>query len=194
MVRLKVKDKYQELFTHIKQAKNLLIFDYIPDTSLNVIFHANFANRFLTDFANDNDVDTVARAIADLYGRKWDNLLTEYISSIDSLSEYAQVYRETVKSSNNTNMDRNAVSKVSAFNDVSTSVSAGDDFVDNNSDNETSSTSNTGEKVREYTLQKIKDSQHYTDVLNYLQKNIISDIIFTDVNSMLTLCIFDLED
>ena len=193
MVRLKVKDKYQELFTHIKQAKNLLIFDYIPDTSLNVIFHANFANRFLTDFANDNDVDTVAKAIADLYGRKWDSLLAEYISSIDSLAEYAQVYRETVRSANSTNMDRNTVSKVSAFNDVSASP-VGDDFVDNNSDNETTSSTDTGEKVREYTLQKVKDSQHYTDVLNYLQKNIISDIIFTDVNSMLTLCIFTLED
>lgn len=192
MVRLKVKDKYQELFTHIKQAKNLLIFNYIPDTSLNVIFHANFANRFLTDFANDNDVDTVAKAIADLYGRKWDNLVTEYISSIDSLSEFAQVYRETVRSSNNGSMDRNTVSKVSAFNDVSSS--AGDDFIDNNSDNETSTTTDTGEKVREYTLQKVKDSKHYADVLEYLQKNIISDIIFTDVNSMLTLCIFTLED
>ena len=119
-------------------------------------------------------------------------MVTEYISSIDSLSEFAQVYRETVRSSNNGSMDRNTVSKVSAFNDVSSS--AGDDFIDNNSDNETSTTTDTGEKVREYTLQKIKDSKHYTDVLNYLQKNIISDIIFTDINSMLTLCIFDLED
>ena len=55
MSRLKVKDKYQELFTHIKQVKNLLIFDYIPDTSLNVVFNADYGNRFLTDFANDND-------------------------------------------------------------------------------------------------------------------------------------------
>ena len=192
MKRLRVKEKYQDLFTHIKTARKLLIFDYIPDTSLNVIFNANYGNRFLTEFANDNDVDKVAVAITDLFGRKWDNLVTEYISSIDSLSEFAQVYRETVRSSNNGSMDRNTVSKVSAFNDVSSSV--GDDFIDNNSDNETSTTTDTGEKVREYTLQKIKDSKHYTDVLNYLQKNLISDIIFTDINSMLTLCIFDLED
>ena len=192
MERLRVKEKYQDLFTHIKTANNLLIFDYISDTSLNVIFNANYGNRFLTEFANDNDVDTVAKAIADLYGKKWNSLLTEYLSSIDSLSEFAQVYRETVRSSNNGSMDRNTVSKVSAFNDVSSS--AGDDFIDNNSDNETSTTTDTGEKVREYTLQKVKDSKHYADVLNYLQKNIISDIIFTDINSMLTLCIFDLED
>ena len=57
MERLRVKEKYQDLFTHIKTAKNMLIFDYISDTSLNVIFNANYGNRFLTEFANDNDVD-----------------------------------------------------------------------------------------------------------------------------------------
>lgn len=180
---MKVKEKLNDLFTNMKTKKNLLIFDFINPTILDELYIFNYGNRNLNEKSVEIEKDVLINMIVGIYGNKWDNIFTTHTNSIEELKNYNELVTETIKDDGSVNFNRNATNKISAYNV--------EDFVNDSSNTniETSETNNI--RVREYEIKRLKEVGHYDKIIAYLNKQNIYDMMFKDVNKLVTTLIME---
>ena len=168
------KDRVSEIST----IHNLLVFDFLEPIELDNIYSFKYGNRQLSSKAESTDKNVVVRIIANYFAERWDNHFLTITETIEELKNYTETVKETITDSGSIEFNRNSLNKVSAFN--------ADDFVDSSGDDniETSETEN--EKIRTYEITKLKDMNFYDNVLNYLNKANVYDIMMADINSVIT--------
>ena len=66
-----------------------------------------------------------------------------------------------------------------------------DNFVDDNSENETQKTTTDNTKTRQQTLTKVRNTTEYQNLILYLRNDYLCDTIFTDINDISTLSIYE---
>ena len=175
---MQVKEKCSGLFTEMRNISPLPLFDFIDADTLNQLYIMKYGNRELTSNVVDVDVTLLARVIIRTYGFKWDNMVLNLTNSIKELADYNELITETITDEGSLHLTRENINKVSAYNV--------DDFINNSSDDNSETNTNTKLKKRQYEIRKLKDIKVYEKVNSYLNKTNICDIIFTDINQMLT--------
>lgn len=187
MERAKVKDV--ESFILFKTMKNngvdLGIFDFITPEKLDTYYINMFGERFLSAIFINNTISDVAEIINGLYKTKWNSLLAFIASKIDGLKTYSEKLTETIVDTGNVETNRTNMNDVSAYND--------ENFVNNDRDTENAKTQyNELTKTRTQCIDKLNPNE-LNNVVMFLTNNFVHDTIFNDVNSVITLNIFDFD-
>lgn len=179
---MQVKEKCVSIFTEMKKIKPLALFDFIDDGTLNQLYLIKYGNRELTSNVADVDVTLLASVLIRAYGFKWDNMVLNLTNSIKELADYNELITETITNEGSLHLTRENINKISAYNV--------DDLVNNSSDDNSETNTSTNLKKRQYEIKKLKDIKVYERVNTYLNKTNIFDIIFIDINRVLTTKIF----
>ena len=179
---MQVKEKCLGLFTEMRKINPLPIFDFIDEDTLNQLYIMKYGNREVTSNVVDVDVTLLARVLIRTYGFKWDNMVLNLTNSIKELADYNELITETITDEGSLHLTRENINKVSAYNV--------DDFVNNSSDDNSETNTSNNLKKRQYEIKKLKDIKVYERVNTYLNKTNICDIIFMDINQLVTTKIF----
>ena len=179
---MQVKEKCGGLFTEMRKINPLPIFDFIDEDTLNQLYIMKYGNREVTSNVVDVDVTLLATVLIRTYGFKWDNMVLNLTNSIKELADYNELITETITDEGSLQLTRENINKVSAYNV--------DDFVNNSSDDNSETNTSNNLKKRQYEIKKLKDIKVYERVHTYLNKTNICDIIFMDINQLVTTKIF----
>lgn len=179
---MQVKEKCSYLFTEMEKISPSPIFDFIDTYTLNDLYIMKYGNRELTSNVVDMNVTELARTLILTYGFKWDNMVLNLTNSIKELAEYKELITETITDEGSLHLTRENINKVSAYNV--------EDFVNNSSDDNSETNTTNNLKKRQYEIKKLKDVKAYERLNAYLLKTNICDIIFMDINQLLTTKIF----
>ena len=172
-----------------------------PDNLDNAFLRLN-GNYLISDCINDSmvnnapDLQMLAQIIKDLYFFKWNKIYDILIQEVPLLQSYIEeISEETTGETTNTNNSAigstiGTVNKVSAYNESDFVNKDNEEQTENRTDNTTNNGTNNGTR----TVTKKGFNGSYSKDLNeqiiYLKNNLIYDIIFNDVKSILMLSIF----
>lgn len=177
-----VYDKFSEngLFAALNSVATLP-FNITPSTC-DILYNNMYGSRLLSRFGRDNDVSTIATVLQQMFYDKWANAWNSYQSYADMILGDKETTKEQVVDDNKnegTNTDTNTVS---AYND--------ENFV--NDDKKLTEIKNKidNKRTRDKTVRKTNINT-VEKVSELLQKDFLYDTIFIDVNTVLTLNIFD---
>lgn len=180
--RKKIKEIDFTLFAEIAKTKQLAIFDFISPEKLDLYYSNMYSERFESNVLMNNIISDVAEIVIGFYATKWDSILAYITSSIPVLKNYGEKITETITDNGTDNNTRESVEKVSAYND--------ENFVNDNQNTDTYTGTTTNSKERTQIVESLNASE-LDKIILYLQSNYVYDTIFTDVNEMLTLSVFE---
>lgn len=173
----------QGLFTTM-QSKGLLPveFDDLSGEQMDLLYNNLHGVRQLARIGRDLTVDQIAELLGNLYYKKWTDNLAYYATKADLLKGDKETVTENFVDDNNMVDKRTSTNSVSAYND--------DDFVNNDKDDSTNTikTDNKRDRTLTRTMLRVSDVKSLQELL---QNNFLCDIIFVDVNTVLTLKIFE---
>lgn len=153
----------------------------LSSEEIDLLYYNVHGTRTLARIGRTLNIEELADLIGKMFKTKWSNALELYLKENDYLKGDKEVITENITDDNQTTDERTNTSQVSAYND--------DDFV-NNDKNDSLDTINTDNKrdrlLTRYNL-KLSDVEK---LRNLLQNNFLYDIIFVDVNTVLTLSIY----
>lgn len=167
---------------------DLGIFDFISPEKLDLYYVNMYGERFLSNIFINNTISDVAEIINGFYTTKWNSLLA-YITSKNSAltgnNPYSEKLMETIIDTGEVETDRTNTNTVSAYND--------NDFVNNDKDTTHETTGyNDLTKTRTQYIEKLSP-ETLNNVVLFLTNNFVYDTMFTDVNNIITLCIFSFD-
>lgn len=188
---MKVREKFteQKLFNTIFQKGYFNFGSIIPTETMDTYYLMNHGNRTLSYMGENNTVDEIAELLLGLYADKWNKLYEVAMKEISVEFNYKETVSENVDDTGTNTADITSTNTgtVSAYND--------ENFVNNDKDESVSKNqgSSTNKKVRTFTKEILNGNitQNIESVIKHLTNNYFCDIIVVDVNSVLTLSIFD---
>lgn len=185
----KIKDiENFNLFQEISSGNFLDIFDVVSAENMDFYYLAMYGERYTSNLFNKYEISKVAEIISQLYNDKWNNIYNYIKNSVPILNTYGNKTSEVTTNTGAENTERTLENKISAYN--------ASDYSENTKDVENSNLTFTDRKTtKETTYTDIKNID-LNNIVDYLKTNYIYDTIFTDVNNIITLSIFDssLED
>lgn len=166
---MKVKNKFNKLFElyHIANPSNKFI-----TANLDPLYIMKYGNKDLTTYATDENIDTIIDSIYTFYDNKWTKLYVYYNSLLDSIMNGG----ETVK------REETGLEKSTTTNKL---ASYDDDTLQNSDSNEYEK-----QPITKTTTTIDSKLSGYESRFDYLQSTDFYDIIFIDVNKLLTLDIY----
>lgn len=182
MIKLNTLEPLPDIFNQLEVINpNLKIFEIIGNgTELDSLYLALYGERYTTDTL---DSEKSAKFINMLYAKKWDNAYTLIESTDMILSDLGSKDIETVTKKYKYTDTIKDVDSLPAFDDTELNV-------DTQNDRQLSHDEITDDNVNEtVTVKDKKDMDGFNKSYEYLMKNWIYDIVFTDVNSLITLSI-----
>lgn len=180
---MKLADKTLNIFSAIKTVNpELKLFNYIDTTVMDEYYNGMYSECTLSPLAEKSTVETLARLLNGFYHIKWDNLIDGYTKGIENILTFGTTnnYTETRKNTGENNNTQ--VNDVVAFDS--------DDYK-NDTKSETTNTSTEDETITHTTEQK--NARNVSLVFNFLLRNNVISNIINDVNSILTLSIYERE-
>lgn len=178
---MKLSEKELNIFTAIKAVNSdLELFKYIDETVIDEYYNAMYSERTLSPLAEQSTVETLARLLNGVFNLKWDNLIKGYTTAIEKLLTFGtnDSYTET-RTSNEEGTDL-TVNSVTGFND--------EDYSNSNK-SDTTNSNNVNESIT-HTTQR-SSARNVNIIWNYLLRNNVIYNIIDDVNSILTLSIYN---
>ena len=166
---MKVKDKFNKLFElyHIYNPSNKFI-----TSNLDPIYIMKYGEKYLTTYATDEDINIIIDSIYTFYDSKWNKLYDYYNSLLDSIMNGG----ETVK------REESGLEKSSTTNKL---ASYDDDTLQNSDYSEYEK-----QPITKTTITIDSKLSGYKSRFDYLKNTDFYDIIFTDVNKLITLDIY----
>lgn len=172
----------QGLFSTM-QSKGLLPieFDDLSGEQMDVLYNNLHGVRQLARIGRDLSVDDLADLIGNMYHKKWTENLEYYALKANMMQGDKETVTEQIVDDNEMVDERTTTNSVSAYND--------DNFVNNDKDDSTNTINTDNERNRTLTrrMLRVSDAKSLQELL---QNNFLCDIIFVDVNTVLTLKIF----
>lgn len=181
---MKLADKQIKVFNLI-QASNpdLKLFTYCDADTLDTFYNAMYSERTLAPIIDKMTPQTIGNTINSLFHMKWDNLIDGYVSAIERLLTFGTKETVTENTGSEGNSTDTTTNTVSAYND--------DEFTNDNKSEE--KTTNKSDVKRTRTTDR-SSARNVNIIWNYLLRtNVIYNII-DDVNSVITLSIYESED
>ena len=177
-----VYDKFSEngLFAALNNVATLP-FNIMPSTC-DILYNNMYGSRLLSRFGRDNDVSTIATVLQEMFYEKWANAWDSYQSYADMILGDKETTQEKIVDDNENTGRNTDTNTVSAYND--------ENFV--NDDKKSTEIHNEidNKRTRDKTVRKTNINT-VEKVSELLQKDFLYDTIFIDVNTVLTLNIFD---
>lgn len=172
----------QGLFSTM-QSKGLLPieFDDLSGEQMDVLYNNLHGVRQLARIGRDLSVDDLADLIGNMYYKKWTENLEYYALKANMMQGDKETVTEQIVDDNEMVDERTTTNSVSAYND--------DNFVNNDKDDSTNTINTDNQRDRTLTrrMLRVSDAKSLQELL---QNNFLCDIIFVDVNTVLTLKIF----
>lgn len=172
----------QGLFSTM-QSKGLLPieFDDLSGEQMDVLYNNLHGVRKLARIGRDLSVDDLAELIGNMFYKKWTENLEYYALKANLLQGDKETVTEQIVDDNEMVDERTSTNSVSAYND--------ENFVNNDKDDSTNTINTDNERNRTLTrrMLRVSDAKSLQELL---QNNFLCDIIFVDVNTVLTLKIF----
>ena len=172
----------QGLFSTM-QTKGLLPieFDDLSGEQMDLLYNNLHGVRQLARIGRDLSVDDLADLIGNMYYKKWTENLEYYALKANMMQGDKETVTEQIVDDNEMVDERTTTNSVSAYND--------DNFVNNDKDDSTNTINTDNERNRTLTrrMLRVSDAKSLQELL---QNNFLCDIIFVDVNTVLTLKIF----
>lgn len=181
---MKLGEKQLNIFEAIKTVNpTLKMWDYLDAETIDLYYNNMYTECTLSVIAIKGSIESLAKMLNAFYGKEWDERLDAYENALKNLVTFGTLEnrtetRETKGDNGSTNTD-----SVTGFNE--------DEFT-NESKTESTGNHNENETVKkEITRGNVRYLQTVWNFL--LQNNFISSII-KDVNSVLTLSIYEKEN
>ena len=142
--------------------------------------NSSTGSQFMTD-GEEFTLRERANVALILFGRKWEQLYENFIADYPVTQSYDETIKELIDDKNERNFDRTKDSKVSAYDS--------EELVDDETDivNESSNINNI--HTRDY-VRTGTNVRNIEQNIQRLQKEVLYEIVFQDVNSLLLLRVF----
>lgn len=181
---MKVKECLNNLFVTIDNLKpNQDIFNFVNSELLDKYYTNMYGNREVTEIVENLEIIELAEILSNQFMNKWNNIILNYLDSENILENYKEVTTEI----NNDNLinenTRTNTSKVSAYND--------DDFINKDEDKTVENINIDNIRNKNIIKTRVKGVEFYNKVKKYLNDFNIYDIMIIDINSIITLNIFN---
>lgn len=173
-----------ELFKAIQERSPTLKLFQITDAETLDNFYLNkFGERTATNVVIANPINMVAQMLCGIYERKWNDLYDTTISLSETFKGVSKVETETYEEQGTENNTTTNTEQVSAYDS--------DVFVDDN----TNSTVSDGSTTNNYTRTKTTDNPfiNYENIFSFMETDEFLNTVFNDINSFITLKIFEVE-
>lgn len=187
---MKVSEKFtsENLFAEIHRLHPFLFVGVFPVDKMNLFYVNKYGDRTLSKTGRNLTVSEIAEILVGMYSEKWDTIYNKILVDFPTLENYIETITETTNETGNStnNTTETNLEKVSAYND--------EDFVnDEQSTNTNEMKMNNENKIEKTVEKKVTENatKNLENALKYLQNNVIYDIIFSDVNGIITLNIFE---
>lgn len=183
-MKLKEIEPKLELFKAIQQqAPTLKLFELTDAETLDNFYLNKFGERTAGDVIITVSVDVVAKMLCGIYARKWNDLYDTTISLSETFKGVSKVETETFEEEGTNTNTTTMTEQVSAYDS--------DTFVDDN----TNSTNSNGSNTNNYTKTRTTTdpSVNYGNIFNFMEADDFLNTVFNDINSFITLKIFDLN-
>ncbi len=166
---------------------------------IDALYINTFGYKRLSRIARSFATNYLAKYIIGIYGNSWNEMWNCFIANKELANGDKESYEEVKVTDDTVANDRTTLNQVSAFNDdgeeetTSNEETSSDDeeidyFVDNDNSKVTSNTQTDREQSKEYVKISLK-ADNRADIMELLQTEFLHDIIFVDVNKLLTLSI-----
>lgn len=177
-----VYDKFSQngLFAALNKVAPLP-FNITPSTC-DILYNNRYGSRLLARFGRDNDVSTIATVLQEMFYEKWTNEWNNYQAYADMILGDKETTEEKVTDNNENNGTNTDTNKVSAYND--------ENFVNDDEKSTRIHNEIKNNRTRNKTVTKT-NIDTVEKVSKLLQNDFLYDTIFIDVNTALTLDIFD---
>lgn len=181
---MKVKNYLSNLFETMESKKpNQDIFNFVDSKLIDKYYINLFGNRDVAEIVINLDIEEIAEILNNMFLSKWNNIIINYLDSENMLDNYKEVLTEINNDVINNETNRTNTNKVSAYND--------DDFINNDEDISIETTNIENDRNKEIIKTKIKETDFYIKVNNYLTNFNIYNIMILDINSVVTLNILN---
>lgn len=183
-MKLKEIEPKLELFKAIKECSpTLKLFELTDAETLDSFYLNKFGERTAGDVIITVSVDVVAKMLCGIYERKWNNLYDTTVSLSETFKSVSKVETETFEEEGTNTNTTTMTEQVSAYDS--------DAFVDDN----TNSTNSNGSNTNNYTRTRTTNDPfvNYDNVFNFMEADDFLNTVFNDINSFITLKIFDLN-
>lgn len=183
-MKLKEIEPKLELFKAIQeQAPTLKLFELTDAETLDNFYLNKFGERTAGDVIITVSVDVVAKMLCGIYERKWNDLYDTTISLSETFKGVSKVETETYEEEGTENNTTTNTEQVSAYDS--------DVFVDDN----TNSMVSDGSTTNNYTRTKTTNNPFidYENIFSFMETDEFLNTVFNDINSFITLKIFELE-
>jgi hypothetical protein len=177
----KVSEITFNLFEEIEKIQTLQVFSIFPAKILDSYYSVLFASRYLTNYAEITQMSDIANLIVGMFSNKWDTLTNRMIDLNADVGAYSTKTTHDKLTTSKDDNTRNTTNTVSPYDST--------DFVNDNKTDEIYSDNGIVNEAYTTTVQNLSSDEINTTI-DYLQKNLLSDIIFTDINQILTLHIY----
>lgn len=178
----------ENLFEEIHKIHPFFFDKVFPIDKLNLLYLNMHGDRTLSKTGRNLTVSELASVIVGLHGEKWDKIYVNMIADFPILENHVETVTETTNENGETtnNTTETSLEKVSAYND--------EDFVNDEQTTNTNNMTGTNKNNITKTVEKrVTDNatKNLENAIKYLQNNVIYYIIFSDINNVITLNIFD---
>lgn len=178
---MKLSEKELKIFGAIKTINSSLkLFTYADSDVLDTIYNTLYSERTLSGMAENGTIENLAIIINGLYHLKWDNLIDGYTTAIEKVLSFGSDSSYTETRKNDSNGTDTTINTLSAY-----------DSEEFNNDSKSDITrTNTEDETKTHTT-KNSSARNVNIVWNYLLRTNVINNIMEDVNSILTLTIYD---
>lgn len=177
---------------------NTITFDYLPfePTHLNVLYLAHSGEKPVSVLVTrlDKDIEEIAKVVDHFFKARWKRAFDMLVAELP-LTDNNRTEVETVSGTTESNVTSESSGKVENLGDVTADNSS---YINAERDtsNSTSSSNNNGAetKAQERTLTINGTNSHISDIINknldVLEINFLYDIVFRDIDTLLTLKVY----
>lgn len=173
------------LFAKIQEINpDLKIFSVVTPEFLDSAYMLKFSSRICTPVVLSTSIDNIAGIVNAMFAQKWDTLFDTVKAVNASVVNAGEHITEKTDSTNTPDVTTEITGQVSPYDSG--------DFANNDKTTTTNTGTTTIHTDRDYT-RTTPNTNTTNNIFQYLKNNPLYDTMFVDVNSVLTLNIFESE-
>lgn len=179
-----VKECLSNIFQTMDGLKpNQAVFNFVDSKLLDKYYNNMFGKRKVTEIVENLELAELAEILNNKFSNKWNSIILNYLDSENILENYKEVITEINTDVATNDSTRTNTNKVSAYND--------DDFVNSDEDVTIENINIANDRNKEIIKTRIKETDFYIKVNEYLTNFNMYNIMIIDINSVVTINILN---
>lgn len=171
------------IFSEISKIKSLKVFTYMSADTMDLYYKNAKSKKPTAPILDKLTQAEIAKILVGLYAEKWDTVVDYILKANETIITNGEKETKTQTTTGKETTNSITENEVSAYN------------VDEYSNNDKSTTTGTTDNEGGLNYTIIKENSNYMEkALNYLKTNFIYDTVFSDVDTIITLSIFDSDN